>query len=245
MGKLSIFLYWLIYKTCIRLNALIGFNSAQIPRGMLKDILQGKTDSVVIDVGCNTGEFTEAVFDINPSAKVIAFDLHNDLSKILNNKFADRNFTFKNIALSDFNGRASIIKNSNKDRKAYLSKFMSKNMKDSVKVNTLDIFTKSFTNKSIQILKIDTEGHDYKVLVGAKKTLKEVDLVIFEIMYKILETGIYPDDFIKYLKQFNFCYFYRSTKFFCLIPITSIAPFEIQTQNIVASKVDLKTLNRL
>ena len=59
MGKLSIFLYWLSYKTCIRLNALIGFNSAQIPRGMLKDILQGKTDSVVIDVGCNTGEFTE------------------------------------------------------------------------------------------------------------------------------------------------------------------------------------------
>ena len=117
---------------------------------------------------CITSEYTVRSLSLT-SAKVIAFDLHNDLSKILNNKFADRNFTFKNIALSDFNGRASIIKNSNKDRKAYLSKFMSKNMKDSVKVNTLDIFTKSFTNKSIQILKIDTEGHDYKVLVGAKK----------------------------------------------------------------------------
>lgn len=212
---------------------------------MLKHILHEKTNCVVIDVGCNTGEFTEAVFDINPSIKVIAFDLHNDLSKILNNKFAKRDFSFKNIALSDFNGRANIIKNSNRDRKAHLSRFNSKNIEDSVQVNTLDFFTNSFTNMSIQILKIDTEGNDYKVLVGAKKTLKKVDLVIFEIMYKTLEIGIYPDDFIKYLKQFNFCYFYRSTKFFGLIPITSIAPFEIQTQNIIASKVDLKTLYRL
>ncbi|MBM3456272.1 MAG: FkbM family methyltransferase [Bacteroidetes bacterium] len=245
MGKPSIFLYWLIYKTCIRLNALIGFNSAQIPRSLLNDILRGRPDSVVIDVGCNKGEFTKAVFDVNPSTKVIAFDLHKDLSKILNSKFSDKNFTFENIALSDFSGRASIMRNSNNDRKAYLSKFMSKNTDDSVQVTTLDIFTKSFTNKSIQILKIDTEGNDYKVLVGAKKTLKKVDLIIFEIMYKTLETGIYPNDFIKYLKSFNFCYFYRSTKFFGLIPITSIAPFEIQTQNIVASKVDLKTLNIL
>jgi len=234
MGKPSIFLYWLIYKTCIRLNALIGFNSAQIPRSLLNDILRGRPDSVVIDVGCNKGEFTKAVFDVNPSTKVIAFDLHKDLSKILNSKFSDKNFTFENIALSDFSGRASIMRNSNNDRKAYLSKFMSKNTDDSVQVTTLDIFTKSFTNKSIQILKIDTEGNDYKVY-----------LIIFEIMYKTLETGIYPNDFIKYLKSFNFCYFYRSTKFFGLIPITSIAPFEIQTQNIVASKVDLKTLNIL
>jgi FkbM family methyltransferase len=235
----------MIYKTCIRLNALLGFNSAQIPRRFLRNILGNKTDSVVIDVGCNTGEFTEAVFDVNPSAKVIAFDLHNDLSIVLNNKFADKNFTFKNFALSDFNGQASIVKNTNKDRKAHLSKFVSKNIKDSVQVITLDTFTKSFTNKSIQILKIDTEGNDYKVLVGANKSLKAVDFVIFEIMHKVLETGIYPNDFIKYLKQFNFCYFYRSTKFFGLIPITSIAPFEIQTQNIVASKFDLKTSNRL
>jgi len=245
MVKISSFLYWLIDKTCIRLNALIGFNSAQIPYGLLNEVLQGKSDSVVIDVGCNTGEFTEAVFDINPNAKVIAFDLHNDLSRILNSKFSDKNFTFENIALSDFNGRAGVIKNSKKDRKAYLSKFDNRNKKDLVQVTTLDNFTKSFTNRSIQILKVDTEGNDYKVLVGAKKTLKEVDFVIFEIMYKILETGIYPDDFIKYLKQFNFCYFYRSTKFFGLVPITSIAPFEIQTQNIVASKVDLETSNRL
>jgi len=38
MGKPSIFLYWLIYKTCIRLNALIGFNSAQIPLHKAKRI---------------------------------------------------------------------------------------------------------------------------------------------------------------------------------------------------------------
>jgi FkbM family methyltransferase len=46
---------------------------------------------------------------------------------------------------------------------------MSKNIKDSVQVTTLDSFIRGFTNKSIQILKIDTEGNDYKVLVGAKK----------------------------------------------------------------------------
>ena len=244
MGKLSIFLYWLIYKTCIRLNALIGFNSAQIPRALLRNILGGKTNSVVIDVGCNTGEFTEIVFDINPSTKVIAFDLHNDLSNILNDKFTDKDFTFENIALSDFNGRANIEKSSNRDRKAYLSKLKS-NDKNSIQVTTLDNYLRVFPNKSINVLKVDTEGNDFRVLIGAKKSLAKVDIVIFEIMFRILETNVYPDDFIKYLNQYKFSYFYRSTKFFGLVPIVSIAPFEIQTQNIVASKVNLKTLYRL
>ena len=99
---------------------------------------------------------------------------------------------------------------------------------------------KRFRFSSIAIIKIDTEGNDYKVLLGAEKILRVTDLVIFEIMYKILECGNTPQDAINFLKSLDFKYFYRSTKYFGLVAIHNIKPYEIMTQNIVASKISLR-----
>ncbi len=88
-------------------------------------------------------------------------------------------------------------------------------------------------------MKIDTEGNDYKVLLGAKKILKVTDIVIFEVMFKMIEYGNTPQDAVICLKNLGFKYFYRSTKYFGLVPITNIKSYEITTQNIVASRIDL------
>ena len=93
---------------------------------------------------------------------------------------------------------------------------------------------------SIAIIKIDTEGNDYKVLLGAEKILRITDLVIFEVMFKILEYGNTPQDAINFLKSLGFRYFYRSTKYFGLVPISNIKPYEIMTQNIIASRINLR-----
>ena len=59
-------------------------------------------------------------------------------------------------------------------------------------------------------------------------------------MFKILEYGNTPQDAINFLKSLNFRYFYRSTKYFGLVPISRIKPDEIMTQNIVASRINLR-----
>ena len=51
-----------MYKISIHLNALLGFNSAWIPKKTLNKILSAKNNPIVIDVGCNVGDFSELVF---------------------------------------------------------------------------------------------------------------------------------------------------------------------------------------
>ena len=199
--------------------------------------MEDKTNPIVIDIGCNVGEFSELVFKFNDSAIIHAFDLHRSLSPILNKKFKKYQFDFSQIALSDYSGSIGIESNTKNDRKAFITK---KNNLKSVKVDKLDNMLKRFRFSSIAIIKIDTEGNDYKVLLGAEKILRVTDLVIFEIMYKILEYGNTPQDAINFLKSLDFRYFYRSTKYFGLVPISNIKPHEIMTQNIVASKINLR-----
>ena len=199
--------------------------------------MEDKTNPIVIDIGCNVGEFSELVFKFNDSAIIHAFDLHRSLSPILNKKFRKFHFDFSQIALSDYSGSIGIESNTKNDRKAFITK---KNNLKSVKVDKLDNMLKRSSFSSIAIIKIDTEGNDYKVLLGAEKILRVTDLVIFEIMYKILEYGNTPQDAINFLKSLDFRYFYRSTKYFGLVPISNIRPHEIMTQNIVASKINLR-----
>ena len=198
--------------------------------------MKDKTNPVVIDAGCNIGEFSEIVIKHNQSSVIYAFDLHAGLSSALSRKFKNYNFNFSQIALSDYSGRSRIESKSNNDRKAHLSK----NGLKSVKVDKLDILLEKFNFPSIAILKIDTEGNDCKVLLGSKKILRITDIVIFEIMFKLIEYGNTPQDTIIFLKELNFKFFYRSTKYFGLVPIRDIKPHEIMTQNIVASRTNLR-----
>ena len=177
------------------------------------------------------------MFEFNDSAVVYAFDLHSSLSPILNKKFKKYRFNFSQIALSNYSGKTSIVSTIKNDRKAFITKKI--NLK-SIKVDKLDNRLKIFNSPSVAIIKIDTEGNDYKVLLGAEKTLRITDLVVFEVMFKILEYGNTPQDAINFLKSLGFGYFYRSTKYFGLVPISNLKPHEIMTQNIVASRINLR-----
>ena len=90
------------------INALLGFNSAWIPEKHIRKILVGKIDPVVIDIGCNVGEFSELVFKYNSSSIIHAFDLHRSLSPILNKKFKKYHFNFSQTALSDYSGNIGV-----------------------------------------------------------------------------------------------------------------------------------------
>lgn len=53
-----------------------------------------------------------------------------------------------------------------------------------VKTITLDNFCKNKNIKEIELLKIDTEGHEFKVLKSGKKILKKTKILQLEIMDK-------------------------------------------------------------
>ena len=177
------------------------------------------------------------MFKFNATSIIQAFDLHKSLLPVLNKKFKKYDFHFSQIALSNYSGKSCIVSNNKNDRKAFITK---KTNSKSIKVDKLDNILKKFNFSSVAVLKIDTEGNDYKVLLGAEKILKITDLVMFEVMFKILENGNTPQEAINFLKSLDFRYFYRSTKYFGLVPISNIKPHEIMTQNIVASRINLR-----
>ena len=235
-------IYSFLLKFKIKTDALLGYNSAWISKKLISKTIKNQLNPVVIDVGCNVGEFSVIVFKVNKKAEVYAFDIHQDLQINLEKKFNKLKFIFFPVAISNKLELGHIVSNSKTDRKAHLTFESNANLK-SVPVKTLDNILQNLNLKKIAILKIDTEGNDLNVLRGADQILNITDLVIFEIMYRILIYGDVPEDAIQYLRSKGFKYFYRSTKFFGLVPIKEIKPWDLMTQNIVAAKSVLSGFN--
>ena len=222
----------------IRIDAILGFNSANIPKSVIKKQIRNVKNPFIIDVGCSTGEFINICYGANNESKIFAFDLHASLEKTLKLQFQKQDFTFYNIGVSDEQGFTGVNKSKDLDRKAHLSG--SAEGEFSIKVDTLDNLVGKILDKRISILKVDTEGNDFAVLKGAKKILQYTDVVIFEVMYRMVLNQNLPNDVLEYLQKYNFQYFYRASKFFGLVPIKRIMPWEISTQNIVAARIKLR-----
>jgi len=70
---------------------------------------------------------------------------------------------------------------------------------------TLDSFVERFNIKKIDLLKIDTEGYEYKVLRGFKRNIKKAKLIYFEHHYDDMIIKDYKfSDIHKFLKDNNF-----------------------------------------
>jgi len=76
--------------------------------------------------------------------------------------------------------------------------FLNKTLKEKVKLFTLDYMCKKYNIKSIDFLKIDTEGHDFKVL-------KSINLdKIYVKMIKIEHKHLSHIKIVDYLKERNY-----------------------------------------
>ena len=106
-------------------------------------------------------------------------DLTNSLSIINNNSFY--------LKIKNF-----IIKKS----KEKISKV--------VKVTTLKNFCNKHKIKKIDLLKIDVEGYEYKVLLGANTFIKNINYIILEIQKNDMYKNYSIVKIEKYLKKNNF-----------------------------------------
>lgn len=150
-------------------------------------------DAVIIDVGANVGTMAFRFAEIAPKGHVYAFEptdyayakLLKNIS--LNPQFASR-ITPVQRFLADKNRRKH-------EMKAYASWKVdgsttnahplhggSIKPANSVPAITLDHFCLETGIQRVDLIKIDTDGHEYKVLTGAHKTIKKyLPYVVFEI----------------------------------------------------------------
>lgn len=141
-----------------------------------------KKDSNCIDIGANQGHILMEIVAAAPAGKHYAFEPIPDLYTLLTKRFS-KNTTVYNYALSSKKGSTTF--NYYPGRPA-VSGFRQRNKQIgqeptllSVQMEKLDDLIPD--NLKIDLIKIDVEGAEYEVLLGAMKVLqKNKPLVLFE-----------------------------------------------------------------
>ena len=143
----------------------------------LKPLLFRFKKSTMIDVGANIGN--HALFFSNYFSKVIALEPHEKIFKVLQlNTEQKNNIKILKLAASDRN-YTSYLKSKMYNLSG--SNLINKKRKLSQKVICKKIDNIVKKTEKINLIKIDVEGHEFKVIKGATKIIKKnKPLVLFE-----------------------------------------------------------------
>lgn len=184
---------------------------------------------IFLDIGAHKGESIDFFTKHLNIFKIYSFEANPENFNNLKNKYKkNKNFIIKNIALSSnvcekvFNQceetSSSTFSNINYNSN-YLKKkirlFSSSKKKDffkkiKISTDTLDNFLEKNKITKICLIKIDTEGHEFEILRGLTKNIRNVKVVIFEHHYDNMIIKNYTfSDIHKFFKE-NF--FHRVTK---------------------------------
>jgi FkbM family methyltransferase len=136
--------------------------------------------NVFFDVGANIGQTASAALANFPDARIFAFEPHAPAFGALMNSVRSPYFSAFNLALSDKCGEAKFFEygdlatcNSMVSNSQYAVRARHPSKTVIVECQTLDNFCETHGVEQIDVLKIDTEGHDVAVLRGAERMLGE------------------------------------------------------------------------
>lgn len=152
----------------------------------------------IFDVGCYIGNFSREIkkniskkfrvkyylFDPNPYIKLNDFNYH---CIGISNKVTKKKFNYNTYFPSSGSSFCNITRNDllwNLSRKLITFNLFKKFKQFKVRTDTLDNFCHQKKIFHIDVLKIDTEGHELEVLNGAKKILNKTKIIQIEIMGK-------------------------------------------------------------
>lgn len=175
---------------------------------------QLKDDCCIFDVGFNDGDYSAQVVGRKPKCQIFAFDPARSKATIAKSRFGDR-VRFFPIALSDCkaeldffdyeNECSSLIQRAdgNRDGAAPISY--------KVPVRTLDDFVQEYGIRSIDLLKVDTEGFDLNVISGARKMYVDgqIRITMFEFASGWYSTKRNLLEVVEFLKEFPDYKLYR------------------------------------
>ena len=172
---------------------------------------------VIFDVGCYIGNFSTNLqkrlnlkknsfylFDANPNLKVKNFKYYNE---VFSNKIQMKNFYLNEFLPSSGSSLETDVKNDlkwNFTRRIMTLSFKKKFKSFKIKTNTLDNFCKEKKIKKIDILKIDVEGSELKVLEGSKKILDKTNIIQVEILQNKKNFDKIKNKVTILLKKYNF-----------------------------------------
>lgn len=136
-----------------------------------------KRDGLIVDVGANIGVFSLAIASKFKSFRYLAIEPHPRIFDFLKRNIKRNKLAIRplNLAIGSENCDVGITtKHADDMNQVFKIQVLQKN---SIEMTTLD----SLINENIEILKIDVEGMEKKVLDGAELVLRKTNNVIIEV----------------------------------------------------------------
>ena len=193
-------------------------------------------NATLFDVGAHHGETINNFIKYFNFSSIHSFEASNKNYKLLKIKFKKKNESkifLNNFGLSDLNKSLKIkefeetssttLSGINHYSKYYKRKMDVLGLKDKekiyrnsdVKLIRLDNYCEEKKINNIDLLKIDTEGHEYFVIKGSTNALTKIKYIYFEHHYDdMLIKGYKYSDIHDFLKKYNFIRIYKSKMFF-------------------------------
>jgi len=156
---------------------------------VIKSFLQNKTDvDYIFDVGANVGLWSKQALSIREGLNIYSFEpiksTYDNLKENLKNY--ESIYTI-NKALSSESGIFSIYNyGENAGTNSFYNFNNDKNQEfvlESIEATTIDSFCESNQLKNIDFIKCDTEGNDFKVILGALKMIENNQIGILQFEY--------------------------------------------------------------
>lgn len=166
----------------------------------------GWENPVIFDVGANLGDYALALRSSFPNAYIYCFEpVKSTYAGLLQNVGSDRLIKSCNIGLGDVQGNVTIHYNPAMLSRSTISSQSHQEFTQSetIEIQTLDAFCSGAGISQIDFLKIDVEGHELKVLNGAKRLLKEqrITCIQFEFGGTQIAARTFFKDFWDLLNQ--------------------------------------------
>ena len=183
-------------------------------------------DPLILDVGANKGQTIRRFLDLFDNPTIHAFEpVEEAIQKIRENYSTHKNIFINNHALGDkketknfnishrtenstfhqFNSNTKWLKTRSRQYNVGVNEYVKKVEK--VNIETIDDYVVKNKIEKIDILKMDTEGYEDKVLSGAINTLREnkIKIVLTELAFdNVRDKYLSFSDLEKYLVPNNY-----------------------------------------
>lgn len=204
-----------------------GFNIGTLRQKIEKDyrdqqkLLTGFDVQTIIDAGANTGQTTLKYKKLFPKSNIYGFEPYPDsYKKFKNNYQYDKFVTTEELALSDnddfevLNVNSSVCTNSllkSEDPESIYCHDVDKQIETKkeikIKTTTLDKYCEEKGIKNIDILKMDVQGGELKILAGAENLLSNDNIALIYSEVEFIK--LYKDqplffDICDYLDKLNY-----------------------------------------
>jgi FkbM family methyltransferase len=170
-------------------------------------------DGILLDVGANGGSYARHLAYLAPTARIFAFEPHPITFTALSTNLAGipsikviakavgempGQMTLYDFADNDGSTQASL------DHEA-VALFTNEVVAHQVECTTIDTFAAGTGLTSVDLLKIDTEGHDLAVLKGASYLIgaRKIKMIQFEFIPANIATGVRMRDFFAILAGYD------------------------------------------